>query len=168
MNPGRNGMDRQPNTRRLRFFLRDFRMVEADAHFVEGQSLAAYMAQRRSWVNLLDADWIGTGERVGMVALRVGQILWVESRDGGVPAASPAGTPREVEVRVEGGLIVRGRLPAHERQRLADYLESAGPFVPLLCAQLMRSGRPPRDANLTLRDVAINRDVIQTVSEVAG
>lgn len=158
-------MDAANGTRRLRFFLRDFRMVEADAHFPRGQTLAAYLARRRGWVSLLDAHWIGTGERVPMVALRVRQVLWVEARDGSVPAALPAGTPRDVEVRLEGGLIVRGQLPLHESQRLADYLEAAGPFVPLLSARLMRSGRPPRAANLTLRDVAINRDVIQTVAQ---
>lgn len=153
-------------TRRLRFVLRDFRVVEADAHFVDGQALVQYLMRRRSWVTLLDALWIGTGERIARIVLRVQQILWVEARDD-VPAALPAAgaRPRHVEVRLEGGLVLRGGLPVHENQRLADYLESAGDFVPLLGAHLMRSGRPPRTTNVVLRDVAIHRDGIQTVAE---
>ncbi len=69
-------------------------------------------------------------------------------------------------MRLEGGLILRGGVPAHPDQRLADWLEFAGPFVPLMRAHLLRSGRPPRRTNLVLRDVAIHRDGIQTVSEV--
>jgi hypothetical protein len=152
---------------RLRFFLRDFRVVEADAHYVPGQALAAYLARRRNWVTLLDAHWIGTGERIRRVVLRIQQVLWVEAR-GELPAAVPAAGAllRQVEVRLEGGLILHGSVPAHPRQRLADWLESAGPFVPLMAAHLLRSGRPPRSTNVVLRDVAIHRDGIQTVSEV--
>ncbi len=154
-------------TRRLRFFLRDFRMVEASANIPDGQALAAYLARRRNWITLLDAHWIGTGETAPVVVLRLQQIQWVESRESGVPAAVPASAsrPREVELRLEGGLVVRGQLPIHEGQRLADYLEAAGPFVPLMRAFLMRSGRPPRATNVVLRDVDIHRDVIQTVAE---
>ncbi len=64
-------------TRRLRFLLRDFRVVEADAHYADGQPLAAYLARRRNWVTLLDAHWIGTGERVQRVVMRMQQVLWV-------------------------------------------------------------------------------------------
>lgn len=154
-------------TRRLRFVLRDFRVVEADAHYADGQAMASWLTRRRNWITLLDGHWIGTGERVSRVVLRIQQVLWVESGDA-VPAVLPAAgaVPREVEVRLEGGLVLRGSVPAHPNQRLADWLESAGPFVPLMRASLMRSGRPPRSTNLVLRDVAIHRDGIQTVSEL--
>jgi hypothetical protein len=152
--------------RRVRLFLRDFRVVEANATFANGQSLAHYLAQRRAWVTLLDAFWPGTGERAEVIVMRVQQVLWIETRNGEVPATSSlTRQPREVEVRVDGGLILRGQLPLHEGQRLADYLESAGPFVPLIQAHLLRSGRPPRSTNVLLRDVAINRDAIQTIAE---
>jgi hypothetical protein len=154
-------------TRRLRLFLRDFRVVEANASFADGQSLAHYLAQRRAWVTLLDAHWPGTGDRSPVIVLRVQQILWIETHNGEVPAvtSSAAPNPRGVDVRLDGGLVLRGWLPMMEGQRLADYLESAGGFVPLMEAHLLRSGRPPRKTNVVLRDVAINRDAIQTVSE---
>jgi hypothetical protein len=156
-------------TRRLRLFLRDFRVVEANASFAAGQSLAHYLAQRRAWVTLLDAHWPGTGDRSPVIVLRVHQILWIETHNGEVPAvtSSAAPNPRAVEVRLDGGLVLFGCLPMLEGQRLADYLESTGAFIPLMQAHLLRNGRPPRKTNVVLHDVAINRDAIQTVSEAA-
>src|SRR5690606_6376071 len=49
-------MDNRP-TRRLRIFLRDFRMLEATVHLAEGQALASYFANRKSYVNLNAAHW---------------------------------------------------------------------------------------------------------------
>lgn len=157
-------------TGRLRLFLRDFRMVEANATFAEGQSLTMWLGQRRAWITLLDAEWVGTAERSAMVVLRVQQVLWVEAQGDGVSvvSSSAAPAPRDVEVRLEGGLVLRGQLPMHGGQRLPDYLEAVGSFVPLLHAQLLRSGRPPRKTNLVLRDMVIHRDSIQTVSEVSA
>lgn len=157
-------------TRRLRIFLRDFRMVEATASLADGQALASYLASRKSYVNLCGAHWAGTDGSVAHVALRVGQVLWAAAPDGDIPLtnASAAGRAREVEIQLDGGLLVRGGLILSEHQRLSDYLESAGQFIPMLGAQLLRSGRPPQKVNVTLGDVVLNQDAVQAVWETAA
>jgi hypothetical protein len=145
-------------------------MVEASATFAEGQSLTMWLTQRRAWITLLDAVWVGTTERSPMLVLRVQQVLWVEACDDsiGVVSSSAAPAARDVEVRLEGGLVLHGQLPLHAGQRLPDYLEAVGAFVPLLGAQLLRSGRPPRRTNLVMRDIVMHRDSIQTVAEASA
>jgi hypothetical protein len=66
---------------------------------------------------------------------------------------------------LEGGLFVRGTLPVSDGQRLADYLDTAGPFLPVSTALLRTSGRPPRPANVKWGDIALNQDVIQAIWE---
>jgi hypothetical protein len=150
-------------TRRLRIFLRDFRMVEAVMNLADGQSLTSYFAHRRSYMNLSQAQWAGGGDRVEHAVLRVQQVLWAAAADGDVPlsSASLAGRGRDVEIQLDGGLLVRGTMLMSEQQRLSDYLEIAGPFVPLQRAQLLRSGRPPKEVNVTLGDIVLNQDAIQ-------
>ena len=52
-----------------------------------------------------------------------------------------------------------------ENQRLADYLEAQPQFLPLRNAQLLRSGRPPKEVNMSLGDVVLNQSAIQAVWE---
>lgn len=154
-------------TKRLRIFLRDFRMVEATVSLAEGQALASYFANRKAYVNLRGAHWAGTGEDIAHAALRVDQVLWSASPDGDIPltnAVSRGG--RLVEIQLDGGLLVHGALMLSEQQRLSDYLESAGQFVPMLHAQLLRSGRPPKKVNVNLGDIVLNQDAVQAVWEV--
>jgi hypothetical protein len=156
--------------RRLRIFLRDFRMVEATVSLAEGQSLASYFANRKSYLNLLGAHWAGTGDDVAHAVLRVEQVLWAASPESDIPLtnASVAARARTVEIQLDGGLLVRGGLIMSEHQRLSDYLESAGQFVPLLQTNLLRSGRPPKKVNVHLGDVVLNQDAVQAVWEVAA
>jgi hypothetical protein len=160
-------MGRTP-TRRLKIFLRDFRMMEATASLAEGQALASYFASRKSYVNLREVQWTGTGETAVHVVLRVDQVLWAAAPDGDVPltSASLATPGRTVEVQLDGGLLFRGALIMSAHQRLTDYLESAGAFIPLLRAQLLRSGRPPRAVNVNLGDVVVNQATVQAAWEV--
>jgi hypothetical protein len=155
--------------KRLRIFLRDFRMVEATVSLAEGQSLASYFANRRAYVNMLGARWGGSGDDVAHAALRVAQVLWAASPDGDIPLTSVSLAPkdREVEIQLDGGLLVRAGLIMSEQQRLSDYLESAGMFMAVRHAQLLRSGRPPKKVNVSLGDVVINQDAVQAVWEVA-
>jgi hypothetical protein len=154
--------------RRLRIFLRDFRMVEAMVSLAEGQALAAYFASRKSYVNLRGAHWAGTGDKVAHAVLKVEQVLWAASPEGDIPltSASVATRSREVEIQVDGGLLVRGGLILTERQRLSDYLETSMQFIPVIGAQLLRSGRPPKKVNVSLGDIVLNQDSIQAVWEV--
>jgi hypothetical protein len=155
-------------TRRLRIFLRDFRMVEATVSLAEGQALASYFAHRKAYVNLVGAHWAGTGDDVAHAVLKVGQVLWAAAPERDVPLTNASATTRgrEVEIQLDGGLLMQGTLTLSEHQRLSDYLESAGPFLPMLGAQLLRSGRPPKKVNVQLGDVVINQDAIQAVWEV--
>jgi hypothetical protein len=156
-------------TRRLRIFLRDFRMVEAQVNLAEGQALASYFASRKSYVNLREARWADVDEAVAHAVLRVDQVLWAAAPDGDLPLTSASlSTPgRLVEIQLDGGLLFRGALIMSAHQRLTDYLESAGPFVPLLHSQLLRSGRPPKLVNVDLGDVVLNQAAIQATWEVA-
>lgn len=159
----------KPPTRRLSVFLRDFRMVEATIRLAEGQTLVSYFANRKSYVNLSGAHWTSADDRVEHVVLRLDQVLWAVARDGDVPltTASLAVPTRRVEFLLDGGLLFRGRLALSEQQRLSDYLESAGQFMPVLDAQLLRSGRPPREVNVQLGDVVLNQQAIHAAWEAA-
>jgi len=155
-------------TRRLRIFLRDFRMIEAQASFAEGQSLASYFANRKSYLNLLGAQWASTSVDIQHAVLRLDQVLWVAAPDGDVVLTNASLPPRErlVELQLDGGLLIRASLMMGERQRLSDFLESAGEFIPVLGAQLLRSGRPPKQVNVTLGDIVLNQVAVQAVWEV--
>lgn len=155
-------------TRRLRIFLRDFRMIEAQASFAEGQSLATYFANRKSYLNLRGAQWASTSVDIKHAVLRLDQVLWVAAPDGDVDLTNASGQPRErlVELQLDGGLLIRACFLMGERQRLSDFLESAGEFIPMTRAQLLRSGRPPKQVNVTLGDIVLNQVAIQAVWEV--
>jgi hypothetical protein len=155
--------------RRLRIFLRDFRMVEATVSLAEGQALMSYFAHRKNYVNLRGASWAGAGEDVEHAVLKVQQVLWASASDGDIPLTSASSAPsgREVEIQLDGGLLVRGGLILSEHQRLGDYLEASSQFVPIRDARLLRSGRPPKKVNVHLGDVVLNQDAIQAVWQVA-
>ncbi|MCI0437149.1 MAG: hypothetical protein L0271_26465 [Gemmatimonadetes bacterium] len=157
---------RRPRKRRVQFFLRDFRLIEAHATVPDGLTLAGWLSRKREHVAVLDARWTPTGERVAFAVIRLAQILYACAPDGDVAHVAPATTARRhVELLLEGGLFVRGTLPLSEQQRIGDYLDVAGPFLPLTDAVLMRSGRPPRDANVVWRDIALNHQAVQAIWE---
>jgi hypothetical protein len=153
--------------RRLRFFLRDFRMAEAWALMPDGLSLCSYLANRRGYLHLLDVRWQPRHEGVGFAVLRADQILYATACDNDVPLVNtiPAAVAHGVEVLADGGLYLRGGLMLSPRQRLGDFLESAGAFVPLLSVDLLKSGRPPRKRNVTWGDIVLNQAAIQAVWE---
>jgi hypothetical protein len=153
--------------RRLRLFLRDLRVLEARANFAPGQTLVSWFSHRRSYLTLQDARWEGIDERAPVAIVRIAQLLWVSALDPGVPltTASAAPRPRDVLLRVEGGLNLRATFHMTPGQRLADYLESSGAFVPAFGTSLLRSGRPPRGVNVVLGDIAINQEAIQAIWE---
>lgn len=154
-------------SRRLRLYLRDLRVLEAQARFAPGQTLASWFSHRRSYLTLRDARWEGEQERAAVAIVRIAQLLWVSAPESDVPltTTSAAPRPREVILRVEGGLNLHATFHMIPGQRLADYLESSGAFVPAFHATLLRSGRPPRGVNVVLGDIAINQEAIQTIRE---
>jgi hypothetical protein len=156
--------------RRLRLFLRDFRMVEATIGLSEGQSLTQYFASRKQYVNLRAAKWASSTDVTRHAVLKIDQVLWAAALDNDIPLinAMAQNAPREVEVQLDGGLLVRAGLNVGEGQRLIDYLESQPQFVPMRSAQLLRSGRPPKEVNVSLGDVVLNQVAIQAVWEMAA
>jgi hypothetical protein len=153
--------------RHLRFFLRDFRLAEAYALMPDGLSLSSYLANRRGYLHLLDVRWQPTPDRVDFAVLRTDQVLYAASieHDVALVNAVPAARPHGVELLVDGGLYLRGGLMLSPRQRLGDFLESAGAFVPLLGVELLRSEPAPRRFNVRWGDIVLNQDVIQSVWE---
>jgi hypothetical protein len=156
--------------RRLRLFLRDFRMIEATIGLSEGQSLTQYFASRKQYVNLRAAKWASSSDVTKHAVLKIDQVLWAAALDNDIPLinAMAQNTPREVEVQLDGGLLVRAGLNVGEGQRLIDYLESQPQFVPMRGAQLLRSGRPPKEVNVSLGDIVLNQVAVQAVWEMAA
>jgi hypothetical protein len=146
--------------RRLRLFLRDHRILDAHTRIPVGQSLGTYLAHRTRYVNIVDVDWVGTGETIAHMALKVDAVLWASSRDGDVELCTSIGTAgaRQVEIEMEGGYLIAAELPLVEQQRLSDYLQSAPGFIPLREAQL-------RPRGTALGDVVLNQAAIQLVRE---
>lgn len=155
-----NQTDTNP-PRRLRLFLRDHRVLDANARVPHGQFLSTYLASRTRYVNLTAVDWLGTGEKVPHMALKVDKILWATSEDGelSLTNARASTSARRVEVELEGGYLLSAGLLLVENQRLSDYLQSAPAFVPLQNAELR-----PRDKELG--DVVVNQEAIQVVREI--
>jgi hypothetical protein len=154
--------------RRLRLFLRDFRMVEAQISVSEGQPLMQYFASRKHYVTVRGARWASSNESVNFAVLRVEQVLWAAAMDNDI-ALTPgtqSAAPRDVEMQLDGGLLVRAGLVLGENQRLADYLEAQPQFLPVRNAQLLRSGRPPKEVNVSLGDIVLNQAAIQAVWEI--
>lgn len=160
----------RPLTRRLRLFLRDFRMIEAYVSAAEAQSLTSYLSHRRRYINLRAAHWADATSDHTHAALQVAQILWASAPDGDMPLVNSSGVSRsrEVEMQLEGGLLARGLLPIFEQQRLSDFLESTTSFIPTQSAVLLRSGRPPREANVDLGDIVVNQAALQAIWETEG
>lgn len=156
--------------RRLRLFLRDFRMIEATISLSEGQSLTQYFASRKQYVNLRAAKWASAEDVTKHAVLKIDQVLWAAALDNDIPLinAMAQNTPREVEIQLDGGLLVRAGLNVSEGQRLSDYLESQPQFVPVRGAQLLRSGRPPKEVNVSLGDMVLNQVAVQAMWELAA
>ena len=163
-------VDSRLPTRRLRLFLRDFRMVEATISLAEGQSLQQYFANRKQYVNMREAKWANSSEAIKHAVLKIEQVLWGGAIDNDVKLtqASAQSTPREVEIQLDGGLLVRAGLILGDGQRLSDFLESQPAFIPVQNAQLLKSGRPPKDVNVSLGDVVLNQAAVQAMWEVAA
>jgi hypothetical protein len=153
---------------RLRLFLRDFREIEANISLPDGQSLTQYFAGRKQYVNLRDAKWTGSVQNVRHAVLKIDQVLWAIALDPeiAVSTASAAAASREIEVQVDGGLLLRANLYSGEGQRLSDYLESQAQFIPLHNAQLLRSGRRRKEVNVELGDVVLNQSAVLAIWEI--
>ncbi len=155
---------------RLRFFLRDFRVLEGVVGLGPGASLISVLASRKSYISLTDARWTGGEKPLEHLVLRVGQVIWAAAPAGDVPLVNaPLAVDTTVaDLQLEGGIIIRGGLPLAPHQRLGDYLESAGPFLPVHKAVLLRSRHGGKPVGAALGDVAISQAMIEGAWEPAA
>ena len=81
---------------------------------------------------------------------KIDQVLWASAIDSDIPLnnAMQPGAHRDVEIQLDGGLLVRAGLSVGAGQRLSDYLESQQTFIPMRGAQLRRAARPPAPRRL--------------------
>jgi len=160
-----NETDRHNSTRsdqkRIRLVLRDHSVLEARAHVASGQFLIPYLSGRKRYISLTGAVWLATDEPVDYMVLKVDRILWVSSPDSSIPLMNVMGTSatRQVEISLEGGLVLHANMSLGQRQRLSDYLASAPDFIPLIDAAVS-----PR--NSPLGDIALNQDAVRSIREV--
>ena len=142
-------------------------MLEGLVGLGAGASLLSLLSTRKSYVNLTEARWSGSQRSLGHLVLRVSQVVWAGAPNGDVPllTAPLAVSPTQTELQLEGGMIVRGGLPLAPRQRLGDYLESAGPFIPLHDAVLLRSRAGGKPVGAALGEIAVNQSLIEAAWE---
>jgi hypothetical protein len=154
-------------SRRLRFFLQEFRVLEGLVGLGAGASLSSLLASRKSYISLTDARWSGSQRPLPHLVLRIEQVLWASAPGADVPLVNAplAGSPTQAELQLEGGIILRGGLPLAPRQRLGDYLESAGPFVPLHSAVMLRSRYGGKPVGAALGDIALSQNKIEAAWE---
>lgn len=148
---------------RIRLFLQDHRVLDADVRVPRGQPLHSYLAGHTRYLNLTGVEWLGTRQRIAHLALRVDKVLWALDPGEGWAAVTGAGAApdaRRVEVELDGGYLLAGGLLVAPGQRLSDYLHAAPTFLPLLAAELRPRGRQ-------LGEIALNHDFVQLVREAA-
>ena len=130
-------------------------------HIASGQFLITFLAGRKRYISLTSSVWLATEEPVDYMLLKVDRILWVSSPDQQIQLMNVLGatTPKQVEISVEGGLVIRAGLALGARQRLSDYLATAQEFIPLTNAIAL-----PREA--VLGDIALNQEAIRSIREI--
>lgn len=122
-----------PAVRRVRLLLRDGTSFDGGIHLGAGQALAPYLTSRKSgWLNLINVRWPGTSDELPHLVLQGAHLLAVLPQDPDVPVFTTTLTQdvRVVEMRLEDGRRLRGKLHLSDRQRLADYLHTTGTFIP--------------------------------------
>lgn len=155
-------------SRRLRFFLRDFRVIEGVVGVGASASLVSVLASRKSYISLTDARWSGSEPALPHLVLRVEHVFWAGAPHADVPLVNAPLVVHatQTDLQLEGGLILRGGLPLAPNQRLGDYLESAGPFIPLREAVMLRSRHGGRPVGAELGDIAVRQGIIEAAWEV--
>jgi hypothetical protein len=151
----------QSRPRRVRIVLRDREVVDAFVFLTEGQALAPYLGTRKGgWVNLVDPSQSTRHETRHHTVLQAERILFALSPDRDIPVVGASASPneREVDLTLEDGSQMSGKLRLAPLQRLADYLHSCGKFLPLLDATLL-------SANESIGDCVVNCIVIRTISD---
>jgi hypothetical protein len=153
-----------PQVRRVRFLLRNQRLLDGMVHLPDGVDLAAFLSTREGgWVNVTDARWLATGERVSHLVLKSGLVLWagaVAEGDDLLPRDADA-TPRAVKITLENRITLHAELRLPAQRRLTDLLTACGSFFPVCDARVDERG-------IAFGDIAVNRDAVHLVEDLAG
>jgi hypothetical protein len=134
--------------RLIRFLLRDGSRIEGKVYLSRGQALAPYLSSRKSgWVNMVDTEGVSPRDRLAYLALQSHHMLAAIPLEADVPVSGIGGitVTREVELRLERGRRLRGKLHLSQGQRLADYLHALGQFIPLAAAAFTDEPSEPAD-----------------------
>ena len=151
--------------RPVRIRLRDGRAMEGRIHVPEGQSVVGFLRLRRSFLNLTDVRWLGvegSDEPLAHLGVRMARILWLVPLDPTLPlqsAARPPDATREVELRIEGGLMLKVRIPLADEQRMSDFFDARPGFI------AMRSVRIGSAKDVVDR-LVLNSEAIITIREM--
>ncbi|HEX8430305.1 MAG TPA: ATPase, T2SS/T4P/T4SS family, partial [Longimicrobium sp.] len=147
--------------RSARIVLRDGSVVEGDVHVTPGTSLARHLAAAGAWVNLTNASVPDRDEPVVHTAMQTGSILWAASLSDDLPVGTtlPDSSPRPVELALDGGMEIAGTIHLPTAQRLSDFLEDSGPFLPLFDATLALGTAP-------LGDLVVSRSALHRIAEL--
>lgn len=148
--------------RRVRFRLRDGRVLEGNVFLTEREFLAPFLATRKRCVNVTDVEWLGTGPAsIEHLVLPTASVLWAIAVGGDTPLVQipPAARPRPVELQLENGVVAHATLHIVPGQRLSDWFDAADPFIPVTTAVL-------RPRGTELGEAAVNRDAVCLMREV--
>lgn len=151
----------QSKSRKLRLLLRDGGALEGGVYLTEGHALSPYLGSRKGgWMNVVDAVWADEGEVHHHAVIQCDDVLIAMSIEADVTItfAGAGGTPRDVDIALNDGTRVRGRLLLAARQRLSDYLASCGKFIPVFDAM-----RVPGEQSLG--DIALNSASVRAVRD---
>ncbi|MCE9601136.1 MAG: hypothetical protein K8S21_02845 [Gemmatimonadetes bacterium] len=151
----------------MHLVLRDGAEVEGGIFLNDGQALAPYLGTRKGgWVNLVGATWlVPIEETVSHAVLQADHVMYAYGVDGDVPVHSvQAGNValRAIEITLTNDARIRGDLAIANRQRLSDFLHTAGKFIPVVGVSRVDSGKSVGDIALNhaavrvLRDAAVN------------
>lgn len=151
----------QTRARTVRFALRDGDWVDGGVYLTEGHALAPYIGSRKGgWMNIVGATWASEGIAHGHAVIQVDEVLWAVARDRDlrIGAVGAGNNSREVDILLEDGTRLHGRINLAARQRLSDYLSSCGRFIPVVDAARPHGGECFGDIALNARCVRAVRD----------
>lgn len=155
----------QSKPRKVHLVLRDGAEVEGGIFLNDGQALAPYLGTRKGgWVNLVEATWlVPVEETVSHAVLQADHVMYAYGVDGDVPVHSvQAGSValRAIEITLTNDARIRGDLAIANRQRLSDFLHTAGKFIPVVGVSRVDSGK-------TVGDIALNHAAVRVLRDAA-
>ena len=151
--------------RPVRLRLRDGRALEGSIHVPEGQSAMGFLRLRRSFLNLTKVRWLGPGatdEELPHLGVRLARILWLVPLDPTMPlqsASRPPEAARDIELRIEGGLVLQVRIALANEQRMSDFFDARPGFIALRSVHI-------GSASDVVDRVVVNGDAIITIREL--